>query len=133
MGCDMNYLEEIKKDLFDKPMSDDLLVTIGQIIFEGAKKNEMGCDMAIQDEISKLALNIGGLIEKNRLLEQQNYELQAKCDELSEALKEAAMSLQSISAQAGKGEFMDDMISVRGYARSRSAVAYEAMTKAGIQ
>lgn len=59
-------------------------------------------------------------------------------DELLEALKEAATSLETISILSGKKTFgqppletyMDDFMQVRGYANSRMAVARAAIAKA---
>ena len=51
-------------------------------------------------------------------------------DGLLGALSDAAQSLETISQQAGRDEFMDDMGDVRAYANSRARVAREALAAA---
>lgn len=46
---------------------------------------------------------------------------------LRAALKEAAMSLATIASQAGRDEFLTDMIQIKGYALSRSIAAEAAL------
>ena len=50
--------------------------------------------------------------------------------ELLTALLDAATSLETIAKQAGRDEFMEDMLQVRGYAESRSKVALAALKPA---
>lgn len=62
-------------------------------------------------------------------VEWEAYEaLQAECDALVEALDGAARSLETISKLAGRDEYMQEMIEVRGYASSRAAVARSALS-----
>lgn len=54
--------------------------------------------------------------------------LKALCDGFRAQLADAAQSLETISLQAGRDEFMKDMIQVRGYANSRARVAQGALS-----
>src|SRR5690606_40599755 len=59
----------------------------------------------------------------------EDYEaLDAECSALVEALDGAARSLETISKLAGRDEYMQEMIEVRGYASSRAAVARSALS-----
>jgi hypothetical protein len=49
--------------------------------------------------------------------------LKALCDGFRAQLADAAQSLETISLQAGRDEFMKDMTQIRGYANSRARVA----------
>lgn len=49
-------------------------------------------------------------------------------DKLRAKLADAAQSLETISLQAGRDEFMKDMTDVRGYANSRARVAKGALS-----
>lgn len=55
--------------------------------------------------------------------EQERDGLAAKCAELESSLTDAATSLNTISIQAGKEPFMQSMVEVRSYARSRAMCA----------
>ncbi len=50
---------------------------------------------------------------------------------LTQALQDAAQSLETISQQAGRSEFMQELGEVRGYAGSRASIARVALIKAG--
>jgi rubrerythrin len=54
--------------------------------------------------------------------------LKALCDGFRAQLADAAQSLETISLQAGRDEFMKDMTQVRGYANSRARVARGALS-----
>lgn len=54
-------------------------------------------------------------------------DFEARCAGLETALHEAASSLETISASAGRDEYMEDMLQVRGYANSRATVARSAL------
>lgn len=54
-------------------------------------------------------------------------ELLSQVKSLRAQLADAAQSLETISAQAGRDEFMKDMTDVRGYANSRARVAREGL------
>jgi len=75
---------------------------------------------AMMDHIIKLQLVMDVQL---KALKQQAADIAA----LRDALKAAATSLQSIANQAGKDEYMDTFLNVRGYARNRSIVAFEAL------
>lgn len=49
-------------------------------------------------------------------------------DKLRAQLADAAQSLETISLQAGRDEFMKDMTQIRGYANSRARVAQGALS-----
>lgn len=53
--------------------------------------------------------------------------LLAERDALRDALEQAAQSLESISKLAGRDEFMQDVLDIRGFANSRATVARAAM------
>lgn len=50
------------------------------------------------------------------------------CDGFRAQLADAAQSLETISLQAGRDEFMKDMTQIRGYANSRARVAQGALS-----
>ncbi|WP_156480925.1 hypothetical protein [Variovorax sp. PAMC 28711] len=56
-----------------------------------------------------------------------NKETNQSLPELRKALLDAAKSLQTISVQAGRGEFMTEDSEVRAYAASRARVAFDAL------
>mgnify|MGYP001774352798 CR=1 FL=1 len=51
----------------------------------------------------------------------------AERDRLRDALEQAAQSLESISKLAGRDEFMQDVLDIRGFANSRANVARAAL------
>lgn len=53
--------------------------------------------------------------------------LLAERDALRDALEQAAQSLESISKLAGRDEFMQDALDIRGFANSRATVARAAL------
>lgn len=53
--------------------------------------------------------------------------LLAERDRLRDALEQAAQSLESISKLAGRDEFMQDVLDIRGFANSRATVARAAL------
>lgn len=53
--------------------------------------------------------------------------LLAERDALRDALEQAAQSLESISKLAGRDEFMQDVLDIRGFANSRATVARAAL------
>lgn len=57
--------------------------------------------------------------------------LKALCDGFRAQLADAAQSLETISRLAGRDEFMEDMVDVRGYANSRAIVARGALSVIG--
>jgi UDP-N-acetylmuramoylalanine-D-glutamate ligase len=67
----------------------------------------------------------GGFVE---VVEARDYEaLLAERDRLRDALEQAAQSLESISKLAGRDEFMQDVLDIRGFANSRATVARAAL------
>lgn len=54
----------------------------------------------------------------------------ARAERAEEALREATLSLETISKKAGRDEYMEDMLQVRGYANSRATVARAALAAA---
>jgi hypothetical protein len=54
--------------------------------------------------------------------------LKVLCDGFRAQLADAAQSLETISLQAGRDEFMKDMTQIRGYANSRARVAQGALS-----
>ncbi|GEM_PF-5791962 len=71
-----------------------------------------------------------GLIEKpdGNLVKHEDYKaLLDERDALRDALEQAAQSLESISKLAGRDEFMQDVLDIRGFANSRATVARAAL------
>lgn len=75
------------------------------------------------DEVERLRIDL----ELTRLARQGDQieidGLKALCDGFRAQLADAAQSLETISLQAGRDEFMKDMTQIRGYANSRARVA----------
>ena len=57
----------------------------------------------------------------------RNRALLAERDALRDALEQAAQSLESIGKLAGRDEFMQDVLDIRGFANSRATVARAAL------
>lgn len=80
------------------------------------------------DEVGRLRidLELTRLARKGDQIEIEG--LKALCDGFRAQLSDAAQSLETISAQAGRDQFMQDMDQVRGYANSRAKVARGALS-----
>lgn len=79
---------------------------------------------------ARLAKEADQRMQLQALLDDQvarNRALLAERDALRDALEQAAQSLESISKLAGRDEFMQDVLDIRGFANSRATVARAAL------
>ena len=71
-----------------------------------------------------------GLAANIDLLGRQRDEAKQENKRLREALKDAAMSLETLSMSGGRDHPISDLVDVRGYASSRAWVARTALQEA---
>ena len=79
---------------------------------------------------ARLAKEADQRMQLQALLDDQvarNRALLAERDAARDALEQAAQSLESISKLAGRDEFMQDVLDIRGFANSRATVARAAL------
>jgi len=99
-----------------------------QLVFEGGLDQSQYIEQGMRPlvhaaEVEQLRIDL----ELTRLARQSDQieidGLKALCDGFRAQLADAAQSLETISLQAGRDEFMKDMTQIRGYANSRARVA----------